>query len=217
MTLTHGFTKHPLYFRWRGINYRCNSPSSKNYEKYGGRGIKICQEWQSNPRAFFEWALANGYSRELQIDRIDNDGPYAPWNCHFVTNKINSRKDRRKLEHRGKVGCLSELAEIFAPQFTYNMVLNRFRKGWSLEEVFTWPLNKPRQPRPKKPKLPKEKKPQVRGSKCASARMTEEDVLLIRKLWTEGWSQRQLAKRFGFPGKASALWKIVHRKSWTHI
>ena len=85
----HGESKTPLYRRWKGFRERCNNPKAHNYRWYGGRGITVCEEWNTNFFAFKKWALENGYSPELELDRIDNDGPYSPDNCRWVTKLTN--------------------------------------------------------------------------------------------------------------------------------
>jgi hypothetical protein len=70
---------------------RCENPRHVGWHRYGGRGISICPEWRSSRKAFFDWALANGYQHGLQIDRINNDGNYEPANCRFVTRSVNSQ------------------------------------------------------------------------------------------------------------------------------
>lgn len=80
-----------LFKRWQNIKARCYNPKAKRYERYGGRGIVVCDEWLHDFAAFANWAVQSGYLRELQIDRIDNDGPYAPNNCRWVTPLENSR------------------------------------------------------------------------------------------------------------------------------
>lgn len=86
----------PLYTRWRGMKNRCYNVHHKQYKDYGGRGIQICEEWLYNFRAFYDWAMANGFSEELEIDRIDNDGNYEPSNCRWVTHKVNVNNRIRK-------------------------------------------------------------------------------------------------------------------------
>jgi hypothetical protein len=81
-----------IYRVWTGIKTRCNNPNSKDYKNYGGRGIKVCSEWENDPAAFAEWALSHGYKKGLQIDRIDNDKGYSPDNCQFITCAENVRK-----------------------------------------------------------------------------------------------------------------------------
>lgn len=92
----HGKKKHPLYSRWKGINKRCHYEKDDSYKDYGGRGIYVCSEWRHDFKPFYEWAIANGYSEELEIDRKENDGPYAPWNCRFVTRSINAVNKRAR-------------------------------------------------------------------------------------------------------------------------
>jgi hypothetical protein len=89
-----GLSKHPLYKLLQNIRARCEYKTASNYAYYGGRGIKVCEEWRSDPAAFVAWAETHGYEPGLEIDREDNDGPYAPWNCRFVTHVVNSRKCR---------------------------------------------------------------------------------------------------------------------------
>ena len=80
-----------LINRREGIMERCANPNHVAYKKYGGRGITMCQEWMDSTQAFVDWSLANGFSPELQIDRIDNDKGYSPDNCRWVTARENIR------------------------------------------------------------------------------------------------------------------------------
>lgn len=91
---THGLTDHPLYRKLKNIEVRCRYPSATNYAYYGGRGIKVCEEWSNDPASFVAWAQANGYAPGLEIDRIDVDGDYSPQNCRLVSHKENSQKRR---------------------------------------------------------------------------------------------------------------------------
>jgi hypothetical protein len=91
---THGLSKTKLYYVWRGMIARCRYPSFKYYSYYGGRGIKVCPEWESDFVAFQTWAMAHGYQAGLQIDRIDNNGDYSPVNCRWVTSTVNARNKR---------------------------------------------------------------------------------------------------------------------------
>ena len=94
-----------LYPLWKSIKYRCNNPKNKSYKNYGGRGIKVCEEWQNDFKAFYDWAIEAGYKEEktekglniLTIDRIDNDGDYCPENCRWITNAEQSRNKRNSL------------------------------------------------------------------------------------------------------------------------
>ena len=82
--------------RFISMKQRCYNNKSKDYKNYGGRGIKICDEWLENNVTFIEWALNNGFEKTLHIDRKDNNGNYEPTNCHFITLAENNRNMRRQ-------------------------------------------------------------------------------------------------------------------------
>ena len=92
--LTHGKSKEKLYYVRNGMKQRCYNPNSTSYNAYGGRGIKVCDEWRDDFMAFYNWAIANGYEEGLSIDRIDNGGDYEPSNCQWITQAENTRKAR---------------------------------------------------------------------------------------------------------------------------
>jgi len=87
-----------LHGIWDGMKARCLNKNRPAYKNYGGRGIKVCEEWQSDYLAFKAWALANGYADNLTIDRIDNDGNYEPSNCQWLSKSENSIKARTQKE-----------------------------------------------------------------------------------------------------------------------
>ena len=92
--IKHGLYKSKLYRIWRNIKDRVLNPKKERYINYGGRGITICEEWKNDFMSFYIWAMENGYSDELSIDRIDNDGNYCPENCRWTTPTIQSRNQR---------------------------------------------------------------------------------------------------------------------------
>lgn len=73
---------------WKGIKARCDNPDNAAFARYGGRGIKMCRQWESF-EGFAGWAIAHGYADTLEIDRIDNDGDYEPGNCRWITGRLN--------------------------------------------------------------------------------------------------------------------------------
>ena len=100
-----------IYMRWRNMVIRCTDPESESYERYGGRGITVCEEWLNSFPAFLEWAQGSGFSNGLEIDRINNEGPYSPGNCHWVTRAANCRNRRSSKLDWGKVVQIRQLVE----------------------------------------------------------------------------------------------------------
>jgi hypothetical protein len=91
---THGLGSTRLSTIWGEIKRRTLNPKNKDYPNYGGRGITICEEWAEDFMSFYNWAMSNGYSDELTIDRIGNDGNYEPSNCRWTTQNIQARNQR---------------------------------------------------------------------------------------------------------------------------
>ena len=92
-TKKHGLRNTRLYNIWANIKGRTLNLKHIQYNDYGGRGITICDEWL-DVQNFYDWAMENGYSDELSIDRINNDGNYEPSNCRWTTPIIQSRNQR---------------------------------------------------------------------------------------------------------------------------
>ncbi len=79
----------PLYSLWLSIKTRCYNAQTDNYSYYGGKGIRVSEDWLHNPKEFICWAKHNGYKKGLEIDRINSKGNYDPSNCRFVTRSEN--------------------------------------------------------------------------------------------------------------------------------
>lgn len=137
---THGLSKTPLYNVWCGIKYRCYNEKSQHYHNYGGRGIKMCDEWLHDFQAFYDWAIANGYKDGLTIDRIDVNGDYEPSNCRWVDMKTqnNNRGNNHLITYNGKTQTLAQWAnEKHIKQSTLCMRLNKYH--WSVDRALNTP------------------------------------------------------------------------------
>ena len=104
LTTLHGYYKTPVYNLWRDIIKRCEDPNCDGYQWYGKRGIKMDDVWRKNPKAFCDWALANGYAKGMEIDRIGVNSNYNPSNCQFITHKENCAPNKRRLRCTNKTG-----------------------------------------------------------------------------------------------------------------
>lgn len=118
-TIKHGMSKqsknyHPLYTTWDSMIQRCTNPNSKEYHNYGGRGIKVFDEWRNDFKKFYDWAIERGYSKELTIDRIEVNGDYIPSNCRWATTSIQARNKRNNhlIEYNGETMCITDVAYI---------------------------------------------------------------------------------------------------------
>lgn len=126
---THGDHKSRLHNIWGDMEQRCGNEKHTNYRLYGERGIDVCEEWSDNFETFRNWAVSNGYSDNLTLDRIDNDGNYCPDNCRWVdryTQMNNTRKTRR-ITYNGETNSISEWARKF--NVSYNLLYYRLIKN----------------------------------------------------------------------------------------
>lgn len=136
-----------LWEIWKHMRERCNSPHHKSYEFYGGRKIKVCDEWEQAFEPFAEWAYANGYDENAPfmgctIDRIDPNGNYEPSNCRWVTMKTqcNNRRNNKLITLNGVTKTLSVWAsETRIPSDT---IARRLKMGWSAEKALNTPVKK---------------------------------------------------------------------------
>lgn len=132
----HGMKGTRLYAIWHGMKGRCYNKSHTHYNKYGGRGITICDEWLNSFQAFCDWAIQNGYSDNLTLDRKDTNGNYEPSNCRWATRKeqLNNRRNNIVITYNEKTQTLSQWSEELG--IDYHKLLMRIKHGWSAERAF---------------------------------------------------------------------------------
>lgn len=147
--LKHGMYKTRIYKTWLNMKSRCNTPSASKYYLYGGKGIKVCEEWKNDFISFYNWAIDNGYRDDLTIDRINPDGNYEPNNCRWATYKEQNSHlsgDTPKqfapvfIEYKGQKLNLKDWAKEI--NINYKTLLARYERGWSIERMLETPTIK---------------------------------------------------------------------------
>lgn len=138
----HGASGTRLYYEWTHIKARCYNINTRNYNDYGGRGIIMCDEWSHSFESFRDWALANGYTDELTIDRIDVNGNYEPSNCRWATNQeqANNKRNNIVVEIDGERKTLKQWCDIYNKD--YVRVHSRIKYShWDIMDAIFLPKN----------------------------------------------------------------------------
>lgn len=125
----HGLTYTKLYRIYRAIIDRTEYESNKSYKDYGARGIKMCYEWRNDFSAFYNWAITNGYTDTLTIDRIDVNGNYEPNNCRWVTRteQANNKRNNRLITYNGKTQTMAQWSRQTG--ISYTILSQRINKN----------------------------------------------------------------------------------------
>ena len=134
----HGLHRHKLYNVWQGLKTRCNNPNSNRFKYYGGKGIKVCEEWLEFNN-FFNWAVTHGYKEGLTLDRLDSEKGYSLDNCQWVDYKHqNSHKSNQKrILYGGREFTLKEATRI--AQVPLTTIYRRLRRGMSHKDIIELP------------------------------------------------------------------------------
>lgn len=131
--ITHGLSHLPEYRIWKGIRRRCNNKNEQWYHRYGGRGIKVCKQW-NNFENFYQ-DMGSRPNSDFWIERINNNGNYEPTNCRWATKKEQqrNRSSNRKYIINNEEKTLVEWCEIYKK--SYHLVKLRIRRGWNPKEA----------------------------------------------------------------------------------
>lgn len=150
ITKKHGLYKHPLYVLWISIKQRCYYKNSISFPRYGAIGVKMCDEWKNDFKAFYNWAIQNGWKKGMQIDKDIKARElemvpllYSPKFCQFVTPKKNgnNKSNNHYIEYNGITKTLQEWSE------EYNLPCETLRRRikklkWELEKALLTPVKK---------------------------------------------------------------------------
>jgi hypothetical protein len=132
---THGLSKSPEWNTWKSMKSRCLNPKNKFYKNYGGRGIKICDEWTNSFDNFFKDMGVRPKNHSL--DRINNNGNYCKENCKWSTyeEQQNNKRQNRNIEYNGVVKNLTMWAKNF--NVPRSLIAGRLNRGWPIEKIFS--------------------------------------------------------------------------------
>lgn len=142
MSKKHGLSHHRLYTIYHGMINRCSNKKNRAYHNYGGRGIKVCDEWKNDFLGFYKWSMDNGYEDHLTIDRIDVNRDYSPDNCRWASYRQqgNNTRTNKRITYNGESHTLAEWSRITG--ISYQKLQYRTSKGWPINEVFGSPHKK---------------------------------------------------------------------------
>lgn len=192
----HKLSGTKLYHTWIAIKDRCYNPNNKRYDRYGGRGIQVCEEWINDFMAFYNWAIDNGYDEKLTIDRINNDGNYEPNNCRWETIKAQSRNRSSNVKVNGT--CLTEIAE--ASGLSGSAIRVRYNLGDRGKTL----IRKLGEPTDRK-----------KGENNNKAKITNAQARKIKQLLASGEKQVDIAVKFNV--SKYLISDIKRGKTWKHI
>jgi len=130
-----------LYDIWNLMKQRCTNSNRNDFSRYGGKGIKVCDEWKKRFEAFRDWALSHGYQDDLTLDRIDSSGNYEPDNCRWVDYKTqnNNSSHNKYVTYKGKTQTLAEWAEELGMNY-FTLQSRITKRHWDIERALTTPI-----------------------------------------------------------------------------
>lgn len=135
LTNKHNMSNTRLYRIWNAMKRRCLTKTNDTFEHYGGRGIKICNEWIEDYMNFYNWAINSGYSDELTIDRIEVNGNYEPSNCRWITiqEQQNNKRNNTYIKNYERIQTLKQWSQEL--NIPYGTLLKRRKLGWDKQDI----------------------------------------------------------------------------------
>lgn len=196
---THGMHGTPEYQAWNGMKHRCHNPNYGSYERYGARGIYVCDRWRDSFENFFA-DMGPRPSPAHSVDRVDVNGPYAPDNCRWATLRVQANNKRRTIRIAGKT-----IAEIAGESgLDVRTIRARYYRGDEPSRIAS-PEHLRRQ----------DLDTLNKGETNGQAVLTAAKVREIRRLISSGVMQKDIAARFGV--SRGAISSIHRGKNWAHL
>lgn len=139
----HNLDGNPIYHVFNSMKSRCYSIKNRSYLDYGGRGVKICDEWLDDVVKFVEWSNINGYEEGLSIDRIDVNGNYEPSNCRWVDDYVqaNNKTDNTSITYNSETRNLCQWADLYNLKRA-TLCYRLYIANWDIHKALTTPLQK---------------------------------------------------------------------------
>lgn len=136
---THGLIHTAIYGVWRCMKHRCQSPTYRWYAYYGGRGIKVCEAWQSFENFYRD--MGDPPFAGATLERLDNNGMYCKENCVWAdkTTQVNNRSNSVLWEYKGKKYKLAELVDLSGLNKA-TLVSRLYQRHWSVEQAVETPM-----------------------------------------------------------------------------
>jgi hypothetical protein len=183
------------YYSWKGMVSRCTDPRNIGFRDYGGRGIKVCERWLNF--AHFYADMGDKPTPKHSIDRIDNNGHYEPSNCRWadLEQQNNNRRSSRFITINGATKSVTQWARFVG--VPARLIFGRLNKGWSDADAVMTKFMK------------------QRGGGIRAAKLTERQVIDLRKERSGGATLEALAKKYKV-GSAQVS-RICSRTDWVHI
>lgn len=213
--MTHGLSNHKLYDVWLKMIERCYNTKDDQYKDYGGRGIEVWKDWKESFIDFYEWAIGNGYKEGLTLDRNDNDGFYAPYNCSFKTRAEQNRNKRSNRIYTafGETKCLWDWAKDSRCKVTVWGLRSRIDRGETdMEKALSGEMKERKE-------ISRHKKDNIYltafgETKCMSAWLEDERCVVkldaLRDRYRKGWEHEKIIT---YRPQSSGLKGIKNKKA----